>query len=78
MNRPTISGFNYIGKCNCSGTTNYKYESGPYMIYYLPKRRSFHIKHNNSYTHKNEPAIKLCEILKSLGFTDCEVSLNIN
>ena len=61
----------YIGKCNCSGTVNRKFKKDKYIIYFLPKRREFHIKEGNNYLVKNQPLSTLCSKLKSLGFPDC-------
>lgn len=65
-----INGFKYIGHCNCTGTRNWKYEKNGFIVYYLKKRSSYHIKHENSYILKNQPIATLCEKLKSLGLVE--------
>ncbi len=65
-----ITGFNYIGKCNCSGVRNLKYQKGQYIVYYQPKKKRYHLKEKNNYLVKNQPLSTLCEKLKSLGLTD--------
>jgi len=65
-----IKDFTYIGKCNCNGTTNYKYQKDGYIVYHLPKKRMYHLKFQNNYLEKYQPVSTLCEKLKSLGLTD--------
>lgn len=65
-----ITGFTYAGQCNCSGTKNLKYSKDGYIVYYIKKRKTFHIKQGNNYLVKNQPESILCEKLKSLGLVD--------
>lgn len=67
-----INGFTLIGKCNCSGTANYKYEKNGYIVYHVKKRKMYHIKYLNNYIIKNEPIETLCQKLKSLSLVDSE------
>ena len=67
-----IDGFKYIGSCNCGGTKNMKYAKDGYLVYYLPKRKTYHLKYINDYLVKNQPIATLCEKLKSLGLTELE------
>lgn len=73
-----INGFSYCGYCNCTGTRNYKYEKDGYIVYYMPKRKLYHIKYKNSYIEKNQPLSTLCEKLKLLGVIDSADCLSIN
>jgi hypothetical protein len=73
-----IEGFNYIGSCNCTGTKNLKYQKGNYIIYHLPKRKTFHLKEGNTYAYKNQPISTLCEKLKLLGLTELNDCLKSN
>jgi hypothetical protein len=73
-----ITGFQYIGSCNCTGVKNMKYEKEGYIVYYIPKRKIYHIKHGNHYISKNQPILTLCEKLKSLGLTDSNNCLGTN
>lgn len=67
-------GFVYSGFCRCSGTQNYKYSKGNYIVYFLPKRKTYHLKFLNNYLIKNEPVATLCPKLKSLGIVNSEYS----
>lgn len=66
----------YAGTCNCGGVKNIKYQKGKYVIYFIPKRKVFHIKEQNNYLVKSQPIATLCEKLKSLGFPACVESLS--
>ena len=68
----------YIGKCTCGGTVNRKFKKDKYVIYFLPKRKEFHIKEGNNYIEKNQPIATLCPKLKSLGFPACVESSELN
>ncbi len=71
-----IEGFQYIGKCNCSGVLNMKYQKGNYIVYYQPKRKVYHLKEKNNYLVKSQPIATLCEKLKSLGLVESAECLN--
>jgi len=73
-----IKEFTYCGSCNCNGTRNLKYCKDGVIVYYQPKRKTFHIKRENNYLIKNEPISKLCATLKSLGVTELDECLGIN
>jgi len=73
-----INGFKLIGKCNCSGTANYKYEKNGYIVYHVKKRKMYHIKFQNGYLVKNQPINTLCQKLKSLGLVDGEDCSGLN
>jgi len=68
----------YAGKCSCGGTTNLKYQVSKYIIYYLPKKKAYHIKEGNQYLVKSQPIATLCQKLESLGLTACVESSNAN
>lgn len=67
-----LKDFRYCGYCNCTGTRNNRYEKDGYIVYHMPKRNQYHIKHNGTYIIKNEPIKTLCLKLKSLGINEDE------
>lgn len=73
-----VNDVKYEGKCSCGGTKNLKYKKGDYLIYSLPKRKTFHVKQGNNYIQKNQPIETLCEVLTSLGFPACAAHSSTN
>jgi hypothetical protein len=71
-----INGFTLIGRCNCSGTTNYKYEKAGYIVYHVKKRSKYHIKYNGGYIVRDQPISTLCSKLKSLGLVSSDECLD--
>lgn len=56
----------YVGKCHCNATLTIKYGKGDYLIYVMPKRHQFYIKHFNQKIHPITPLNQIAQAINKL------------